>query len=66
MIIMPTKAQVIEKYGIDMWNKMAATGWLDGITCQVLPDGSINIPQRDINCAYRAATGEFVSDAEWD
>jgi len=32
---MPTKKQVIEKVGQEMWDKMCATGWLDGITTTV-------------------------------
>lgn len=32
---MPTKKQVIEKVGKEMWDRMVATGWLDGITVSI-------------------------------
>jgi hypothetical protein len=63
---MPTKKQIIEKYGKEMWDKMIETGWLDGITCRLMPDGELDIPQQDIDCAYRAATGKHISHLEWD
>lgn len=63
---MVTKEQVIEKYGKEMWDKMNETGWLDGITVSIDPDGKINIPQSDIDRAYRAANGKYVSHLEMD
>ena len=45
---MPTKEQVIEKYGKELWDKMTETGWLDGITISITPDGKMNIPQSAI------------------
>ena len=63
---MPTEEQVIEKYGKDMWDKMVNTGWLDGITVELMPDGKTNIPQSDIDRAYRAANGKYVSHLEMD
>lgn len=63
---MPTKEQVIEKVGIEMWEKMCKTGWLDGITCHFNKDGTIEIPQSDIDRAYRAANGERILSHEWD
>ena len=32
---MPTKNEVIEKCGKEMWDKMCATGWLDAITLTI-------------------------------
>ena len=63
---MPTKEQVIEKYGKELWDKMTETGWLDGITISITPDGKMNIPQSDIDRAYRAVKGEYVSHLEMD
>ena len=63
---MSTEKQTIEKYGKEMWDKMVATGWLDGITCRIMPNGEIDIPQSDIDRAYREAKGEYVSHLEMD
>lgn len=63
---MPTKKQVIKKVGEEMWEKMCATGWLDGITVTLLPNGETDIPESDIDRAYRAAKGEKIGDWEWD
>ena len=63
---MPTREQIIEKYGKEIWDKMIDTGWLDGITCRVTSDGKLNIPQHNIDCAYRAATGKHISHLEYD
>ena len=63
---MPTWKQVIETYGEEMAAKMRDGEWLDGITCIVLPSGEIDIPQRDIDNAFRAANGEIIGDMEWD
>jgi hypothetical protein len=66
---MVTKEQAIEKYGKEMWDKMVDTGWLDGITCKITPDGKLDIPQYNIDCAYREAVMSIlysngVSDSE--
>ena len=63
---MPTKEEVIKKYGKRMWDAMVKTGWLDGITCTINPDGSIDIPESDIDRAYRSANGIHISAEEWD
>ena len=64
---MPTKQQVIEKYGPEMWDAaMCKTGWLDGITYTANPDGTIEIPESDIDRAYRSANGIRISTEEWD
>jgi hypothetical protein len=106
---MPTEKECIKKYGQTTWNKMVATGWLEGITvtingalcsCRCEKCGSTkeiwiepfdwntrpncdcarwkgfhietiikaetDIPQEDIDRAYRAAKGKFVHPLEWD
>ncbi|MFA5409186.1 MAG: hypothetical protein WC343_10500 [Bacilli bacterium] len=63
---MPTWKQVIETYGEEMAAKMRDNEWLDCITCTILPSGEIDIPQRDIDIAFRAANGGIIGDMEWD
>jgi hypothetical protein len=63
---MPTYKQALDKYGAEMMKKMDRTGFLDGITCVLNKDGSIEIPQRDLDIAYRAAKGEEIDLEEWD
>jgi len=63
---MPTASECIKKYGIDLWVKMCNTGYLDGITVVLLPTGEGDIPQRDIDIAFRAARGNQISSLEWD
>jgi hypothetical protein len=63
---MPTAEQVIKKVGQKMWDRMCATGWLDGITLSLNADGTVEIPESDIDRAYRAAHGEKISDWGWD
>ena len=63
---MPTADQVIKKVGKKMWDKMCATGWLDGITVSLNSDGKTEIPESDIDRAYRAAHGERITAWEWD
>ena len=63
---MPTKDEVIAEHGKEMWNLMCKTGRLDGITCHMNQDGSVDIPQSDIDRALRAAKGDRVGSEEWD
>ncbi len=63
---MPTKEHIIEKYGQNTWDAMFKTGFLTGVTCVITPDGKLDIPQRDIDIAYRAVKGERISWREWD
>jgi hypothetical protein len=61
---MVTWKQVVVEYGQEMCDKMIATGYLDAITVVRLPSGEADIPQIDIERAYRAANGRTVHD--WD
>lgn len=45
---------------------MVRTSWLDGITCTITPDGKIDIPQNDIDLAYKAVKGKYINPFEWD
>lgn len=63
---MPTEKEVIKKVGKEMWDKMVATKWLDGITVTMNENGETNIPQSDIDRAYRAAKGEKIHPLNWD
>ena len=54
------KEEAIGLYGKEMWEKMIATGWLDGITCVIREDGKIDIPEYDLDRAHRAATGKPI------
>ena len=63
---MPTWNQVVDEYGAKMADKMQRTGYLDCITCTILPSGEIDIPQRDIDIAFRAANGGYIGEMEWD
>ena len=63
---MPTKEEVIKRYGKEVWDRMVKSGWLTGITCEMNPDGTIDIPECDIDRAYRSAMGGYVSALEWD
>lgn len=63
---MTTKAQAIKKYGQKTWDKMCATGWLDGITVTLLSNGEMDIPESDIDRAYRASQGHYIHSEEWD
>lgn len=63
---MPIAKQVIDKVGQEMWDKMVATGWLDGITVVMNDQGEMDIPISDISRAYRAAHGAKIHHMEWD
>jgi hypothetical protein len=63
---MPTKDEVIKEHGKEMWDLMCKTGWLDGITCTMNPDGTVEIPQSDIDRALRSAKGKYVGAEEMD
>ena len=61
---MPTKIEIRQKYGMEFGDKILKNRFLQGITCRILPNGQIDIPQRDIDNAIRDINGEEVK--EWD
>ena len=58
------KSEAINKYG-KYWKKMIDSGWLTGITVSIV-DGEMDIPERDLDVAFRAAKGEKINHLEWD
>lgn len=62
---MPTMEQIRKLYGDEMADRMVKSGWLDGITVKILPDGSHDIPCEDILRAWAAARGRDPGD-NWD
>lgn len=63
---MPTWSQVEARYGRNMAKVMKKCPYLCGITVCMLPDGEIEIPEHDIDIAYRWARGEEIGIEEWD
>lgn len=62
---MPTMKQLEKKYGKEVTERMKKSGWFDGITVKILPDGNHDIPQEDVDRALKAICGrEPVYD--WD
>lgn len=55
---------VVKEYGPEMAEKMKNAPFLQAITLTLLPDGKVDIPESDIDRAYRWATGKPVG--EWD
>lgn len=62
---MPTMKQIEKKYGTEVTERMKKSGWLDGITVTILPDGSHDIPQVDIDRALKAICGR-APVYDWD
>jgi len=58
--------EVIKKYGKKMAAKMKKSSYLEGITVSIDKNGKMDIPERDIEIAYKDVTGKKISDAEWD
>ena len=63
---MVTWNEVIEKYGEDMASKMKKSVYLQCITVQMNENGEVDIPERDINLAFRDVTGGKIEHWEWD
>lgn len=57
---------VEEQYGMDMANRMKNSKMLTGITVTIQDDGEFDIPERDIELAYRDVTGGYIHPFEWD
>ena len=58
--------EVVAKYGKEMSAKMAKSGYLENITLSINDDGKVDIPDRDIELAYRDIKGGKIYVAEWD
>lgn len=62
------RSEAIKKYGKSMYKKMLKTGMLTGITLVLNPDGTVDIPETDLELAYKVATKGInsVHPFEWD
>ncbi len=45
---------------------MEKSKWLQGITVSMGKDGKADIPESDIDRAYRDVTGGKINPSEWD
>jgi len=63
-----TPKEAEEKYGKLMLEKMIKTGFLDGITVTINKDGTMNVPQKDYDIAYKAVKygKKSIHPYEWD
>lgn len=58
--------EVISKYGKEMADKMKKSQFLIGNTVTITDDGELDIPEKDIELAYKDVTGKKVYQFEWD
>lgn len=58
--------EVEKKYGTKIANKMEKSEYLQGITLTMGPNGKADIPERDIDLAYRDVMGKKIHPLEWD
>lgn len=58
--------EVEKKYGKELAEKMKKSGYLVGNTVTITEGGKIDIPERDIDLAYRDVTGKKIHESEWD
>jgi hypothetical protein len=63
---MVTWDNVEKRYGKEIADKMKESEWLSCITVVMLPNGEPDIPQSDIDNAYRDVMGEKVPYWMWD
>jgi hypothetical protein len=57
--------EVEEKYGKEIADKMKTSHWLDCITI-TMRDGEPDIPEEDLDRAYRSIQGLPIHPLEWD
>ena len=57
---------IIKTYGYHTWQAMKTSTYLDGITCRMTKDGKMDIPERDLENAYKDIQGLKVHWWEWD
>lgn len=57
--------EVEQKYGKTLAKKMKKSQYLDGITV-TMRDGEMDIPERDIDLAYRDVKKRYIHPEEWD
>ena len=59
------ESEIIEHYGYNVWQAMKTSHWLNGITL-TMRDGQADIPEEDLDRAYRHIQGLPISSVEWD
>lgn len=59
-------SEVEDKYGKEMADKMKKSQYLFGITCVKRDDGELDIPESDIELAYKDVTGQKIHPYEVD
>ena len=59
-------SEVEKKYGKELAKKMSKSRYLKGNTVTIRPDGKFDIPERDIDLAWRDVTGKAIHPLEWD
>lgn len=59
-------SEVESRYGKRIANKMKHSKYLRGITITLRDDGRMDIPEHDINLAYKDVTGKRIHPLEWD
>ena len=57
------RSAAIKEYGKKMFSKMQK--YLEGITIAII-DGEENIPESDLERAYKQVKGKHVNEFEWD
>jgi len=61
--------EVEEKYGKNVSEAMKNSKYLQCITCQeIIIDSKkeVDIPERDIELAFKDIKGEYINSLEWD
>ena len=58
--------EVEKKYGKKMADKMKKSNMLKGITVSLTDDGKADIPERDIEIAYKDVNKKYIGHMEWD
>ncbi|GAI09732.1 unnamed protein product [marine sediment metagenome] len=58
--------EVEEKYGKEIADKMKKSKMMCGITMSLRADGKTDIPERDIELAYKDVMGKPIHPLEWD
>lgn len=59
-------SEVEKKCGKEMADIMKKSRFLNGITVKILPNGEWDIPEEDIELAFRDVNGIAIGPEEWD
>ena len=58
--------EVEKKYGKELADKIKKSDLLRGVTVELREDGKVDIPERDIELAYKEIMGKPIHPWEWD